>query len=238
MAFLHCGVHDIGVCTSALWHNYHGDACLLRQAQHSRQAARASPHERAATDSPSSDALQSPTPDSLAADGLPKLPKGLQLHSVGKIEYINPMFHTHEYIFPVGYHVRCRMLLASCLRGLFDLDCQQVSATRARHLSAAELAGCKCHYKLCVSLLQASRTLHSASGESALHDLEIHHTPSGPEFEVSKGGKFVATGASPAEVWRQVTPPAKHGANNAADARSLLRAFGLTSAAVLAQLLV
>lgn len=40
-----------------------------------------------------------------------ELSKGVKVHSLGTIEYINPKFHDQEAIYPVGFHVRPQLCL-------------------------------------------------------------------------------------------------------------------------------
>jgi F/Y-rich N-terminus len=37
---------------------------------------------------------------------VPKLPRGLTIRCLGRIEYLSPAFHTSDVILPIGYHVR------------------------------------------------------------------------------------------------------------------------------------
>lgn len=35
-----------------------------------------------------------------------EIPGGLKIYTLGRIEFLNPMWHTKDLIYPVGYHVR------------------------------------------------------------------------------------------------------------------------------------
>jgi hypothetical protein len=86
--------------------------------------------------------------------------------------------------------------------------------------------------------MQASKSLPSqAMSGQTQYDLEVLEVAAMPHFKLTADRKLVAQSTSAAELWRTVMP-AKQSEDDKADGRQLLRAFGLTSAAVFSQLLV
>ena len=77
-----------------------------RSCQHDGQL-HVAPRKSSKSRAPSASARSAPSgsPALSTSPGMSKLPKGLEVHGLGRIEYLNPTFHNDLAVFPVGFRV-------------------------------------------------------------------------------------------------------------------------------------